>query len=92
MLVFMILRAIISNFSAKKSGARKNKDETEVKSVAPSRGVATSPTAGRPSDSSASTTQHHVAIPPQSHHFSFSIDLRSVKSLDSNTTQNVFLR
>ncbi|KAL3867406.1 hypothetical protein ACJMK2_044608 [Sinanodonta woodiana] len=39
-----------------------------------------------------STTQHHVAIPPQSHHFAFSIDLRSIRNIESNTTQNVFLR
>ena len=42
--------------------------------------------------SGSSTTQHHVAVPPQSHHFSFSVDLRSIKSVDSNTTQFVFLR
>ncbi|XP_041362219.1 centrosomal protein of 120 kDa-like [Gigantopelta aegis] len=41
---------------------------------------------------SESTTLHHMAIPPQSHHFTFSIDLRSIRDLVSTTTHNVFLR
>ncbi|XP_053405525.1 centrosomal protein of 120 kDa-like [Mercenaria mercenaria] len=67
-----------------------DEDQTEVKRS--SAGPSSPSHQIRPSDSGTSTTQHHVAIPPQSHHFSFSIDLRSVKSMESNTTQNVFLR
>ncbi|XP_060558549.1 centrosomal protein of 120 kDa-like, partial [Ruditapes philippinarum] len=67
-----------------------DEDQTEVKRS--SAGPSSPSRPNRPSDSGTSTTQHHVAVPPQSHHFSFSIDLRSVKSTDNNTTQNVFLR
>ncbi|WAR00622.1 CE120-like protein [Mya arenaria] len=72
----------------------KDPDQTEVMKPA-SRGAQTGASPGGPvphlSDST-STTQHHVAIPPQSHHFAFSIDLRSVRSLDNSNTQHVFLR
>ncbi|KAL5004829.1 hypothetical protein ScPMuIL_018285 [Solemya velum] len=39
-----------------------------------------------------STTQHHISIPAQSHHFTLSIDLRSIKNVNSPTMLNVFLR
>lgn len=72
------------------------KKKVETEQPGPSHPVpqsASQPVALAPAVSSgSSTTQHHVAIPPQSHHFSFSIDLRSIKSLESSTTQFVFIR
>ncbi|XP_064607964.1 centrosomal protein of 120 kDa-like isoform X3 [Liolophura sinensis] len=41
---------------------------------------------------SESTTQHHISIPPQSHHFSFSLDLRSVNNVQTTHPINIFLR
>ncbi|XP_071098431.1 centrosomal protein of 120 kDa-like [Haliotis cracherodii] len=41
---------------------------------------------------SESTTQHHVSIPAQSHHFIFSIDLRSIRDHISTHTNNVYLK
>lgn len=38
------------------------------------------------------TTSTHVAIPPQAHHFTFSIDLRSIKDVDSSNTLFVYLK
>ncbi|XP_052280654.1 centrosomal protein of 120 kDa-like [Dreissena polymorpha] len=78
----------VSSFEEERNKEAKGPEETELKSSGPS-----VPGPRRhPSDTTTSTTQHHVAIPPQSHHFSFSIDLRSVKSHDTNATQFVFLR
>jgi len=73
--------------TAAQKKAHVDRDETAVLKPA---GGAPGPVR-HPSDGT-STTQHHVAIPPQSHHFSFSIDLRSVRSLDATNTQHVFLR
>ncbi|XP_074650244.1 centrosomal protein of 120 kDa-like [Tubulanus polymorphus] len=42
--------------------------------------------------SQSSATQHHVSIPPQAHHFNFSIDLRLISNLDSNVPLNVYTR
>ncbi|KAK6179237.1 hypothetical protein SNE40_011643 [Patella caerulea] len=33
-----------------------------------------------------------LAVPPQSHHFTFSIDLRSIKDTTSTNTQSIFIR
>ena len=41
---------------------------------------------------SQTTTSTHLAIPPQAHHFTFSIDLRSIKDIHSTSTLMVFLR
>ncbi|KAH9488810.1 hypothetical protein Btru_064837 [Bulinus truncatus] len=35
---------------------------------------------------------NHLNVPPQAHHFTFSIDLRSIRDLHSTNTINVFLR
>lgn len=79
-------------------GQQRSKDQGAKKS-SPVRPVQTSaspvhnrPQAADQGNSSESTTQHHIAIPPQAHHFTFSIDLRSIKDLESTTLLNVFLR
>ncbi|KAK3096594.1 hypothetical protein FSP39_001548 [Pinctada imbricata] len=41
---------------------------------------------------SQSTTNTHLAIPIQAHHFTFSIDLRSIKDIQSTATLFVYLR
>ncbi|OWF54108.1 centrosomal protein of 120 kDa-like isoform X2 [Mizuhopecten yessoensis] len=75
--------------AAKKSDQRGDK---------PARRSLSPPTASpvRPSDQGAAgsidTTSHHVAIPPQAHHFTFSIDLRSIKDMASTNTLYVFIR
>lgn len=38
------------------------------------------------------TTSTHIAIPPQAHHFTFSIDLRSIKDIDTSTTYFIYLK
>ncbi|XP_063434844.1 centrosomal protein of 120 kDa-like [Mytilus trossulus] len=38
------------------------------------------------------TTSTHIAIPPQAHHFTFSIDLRSIKDVNSSNTLFVYLK
>ncbi|XP_060082767.1 centrosomal protein of 120 kDa-like [Ylistrum balloti] len=75
--------------AAKKSDQRGDKPAKQ--SLSP-------PTASsvRPSDQgtggSIDTTTQHVAIPPQAHHFTFSIDLRSIKDMASTNTLYVFIR
>lgn len=41
---------------------------------------------------SVSTTELHHAIPPQAHHFTFALDLRSIRDFSSTNTIFVFLR
>lgn len=50
-----------------------------------------SPVRSHPVDSQ-TTTSTHLAIPPAAHHFTFSIDLRSIKDFHSTATLMVFLR
>ena len=53
--------------------------------------VSLSPAGGGVADS-ISTSEVHHAIPPQAHHFTFSLDLRSIRDLASPNTIFVFLR
>ncbi|XP_033634352.1 centrosomal protein of 120 kDa-like [Asterias rubens] len=43
-------------------------------------------------ETSTSTTQPHVMIEALAHHFSMSIDLRSVKNIETTTNLNIYLR
>lgn len=70
--------------------------KSDQKGDKPARRSLSPPTASpvRPSDQGGSidTTSQHVAIPPQAHHFTFSIDLRSIKDMASTNTLYVFIR
>lgn len=41
---------------------------------------------------SVSTTEVHLALQPQAHHFTFSLDLRSIRGITTSNTLSVFLR
>lgn len=43
-------------------------------------------------DPDTQTSSTHLAIPPQAHHFTFSIDLRSIKDLETSTTLFIYLK
>ncbi|KAK2164709.1 hypothetical protein LSH36_60g08013, partial [Paralvinella palmiformis] len=63
--------------------------QTETESLQPQSGARTEPTV---TEDSNSTTQHHIVVPPQAHHYTFSIDLRSISHLQVPHHANVFLR
>ncbi|XP_061172082.1 centrosomal protein of 120 kDa-like isoform X1 [Saccostrea echinata] len=75
----------VSSFEEEK-GAKK---ATEKPAGAPQ--SPRSPVRSHPVDSQ-TTTSTHLAIPPQAHHFTFSIDLRSIKDFHSTSTLMVFIR
>lgn len=84
----------VSSFEEDK-GAKKTKDTGAPRSPhrketgAPRSPL--SPVRSHPVDSQ-TTTSTHLAIPPAAHHFTFSIDLRSIKDFHSTATLMVFLR
>lgn len=73
----------VSSFEEEK-GAKKIKETGAPRSPL-------SPVRSHPVDSQ-TTTSTHLAIPPAAHHFTFSIDLRSIKDFHSTATLMVFLR
>lgn len=73
----------VSSFEEEK-GAKKIKETGAPRSPL-------SPVRSHPVDSQI-TTSTHLAIPPAAHHFTFSIDLRSIKDFHSTATLMVFLR
>ncbi|XP_048731906.2 centrosomal protein of 120 kDa-like [Ostrea edulis] len=75
----------ISSFEEEK-GAKKTKDKPAGAPRSPR-----TPVRSHPVDSQ-TTTSTHLAIPPQAHHFTFSIDLRSIKDFHSASTLMVFIR
>ncbi|CAH1798062.1 unnamed protein product [Owenia fusiformis] len=88
----------ISNISVeqrKEDGAKTKKspsDKTKTsEKMSPGVRAVSLPPDPTPSTES-STTQAHIAVPQQNHHFCFSIDLRSIRDFDTKTYVNVFLR
>nr|XP_022334078.1 centrosomal protein of 120 kDa-like [Crassostrea virginica] len=75
----------VSSFEEEK-GAKQTKEKVTGAPSSPH-----SPARSHPVDSQ-TTTSTHLAIPPQAHHFTFSIDLRSIKDIHSTSTLMVFLR